>query len=197
VIKHAGRASGCASRAPAPPAYRRRPDRPGPTQRRRTPWRSSARSTPPAQSPSPGKFHSVGQQLAGRRITLRLETTLAYVVLDGVLTRTIPLTLTLTQRARLQGARMAGPAPQPRPAARSGCSARCPAARRYPNHRPACPCRATLCRSDRHHRSRRDHPARLRPPRERRHPRPLVELLWCQQPAVQQRVEEPVEIPRL
>jgi hypothetical protein len=32
-------------------------------------------------------------------------------VLDGVLSRTIALTLTPTQRARLQGARTAGPAP--------------------------------------------------------------------------------------
>jgi hypothetical protein len=39
-----------------------------------------------------GKFHSVGQQFAGRRIILRLETTLAHVVLDKVLTRTIALT---------------------------------------------------------------------------------------------------------
>ena len=52
-----------------------------------------------------GKYHSVGQQSAGRRITLRLETTLAHIVLDGVLARTITLTLTPTQRARLQGAR--------------------------------------------------------------------------------------------
>jgi hypothetical protein len=59
-----------------------------------------------------GHYHSVGQQFAGRRITLRLEATLAHVVLDGVLTRTIALTLTPTQRARLQGARMPGPAPQ-------------------------------------------------------------------------------------
>jgi hypothetical protein len=58
-----------------------------------------------------GKYHSVGQQFAGRRITLRLETTLAHVVLDGVLTRTIALTLTPTQRARLQGARTPGRAP--------------------------------------------------------------------------------------
>jgi hypothetical protein len=50
-----------------------------------------------------GKYHSVGQQFAGRRITLRLETTLAHVVLDGVLARTIPLTLTPTQRARPPG----------------------------------------------------------------------------------------------
>ncbi len=33
-----------------------------------------------------GKFHSVGQQFAGRRITLRLKTTLAHVVLNRVLT---------------------------------------------------------------------------------------------------------------
>jgi hypothetical protein len=58
-----------------------------------------------------GKYHSVGQQFAGRWITLRLETTLAHVVFDGVLTRTIALTLTPTQRARLQGARTPGPAP--------------------------------------------------------------------------------------
>ncbi len=58
-----------------------------------------------------GKYHSVGQHFACRRVTLRLETTLAHVVLDGVLTRTIPLTLTPTQRTRLQGARTPGPAP--------------------------------------------------------------------------------------
>ena len=58
-----------------------------------------------------GKPHSVGQQFAGRRITLRREATVAHVVLDGVLTRTIPLTLTPTQRVRLQGARLPGPTP--------------------------------------------------------------------------------------
>ncbi|MCA1835807.1 MAG: IS481 family transposase, partial [Actinobacteria bacterium] len=58
-----------------------------------------------------GKHHSVGQHFAGRRITLRLETNLVHVVVDGVLTRTIPLTLSATQRARLQGARIPGPAP--------------------------------------------------------------------------------------
>ncbi|MCA1836690.1 MAG: IS481 family transposase [Actinobacteria bacterium] len=58
-----------------------------------------------------GTYHSVGQQFAGRRITLRLEATLAHVVVDGVLVRTIALTLTPTQRARLQGARLPGPAP--------------------------------------------------------------------------------------
>lgn len=58
-----------------------------------------------------GHYHSVGQQFAGRRITLRLETTIAHVIIDGVLTRTIPLTLTPIKRARLQGARPPGPAP--------------------------------------------------------------------------------------
>jgi hypothetical protein len=58
-----------------------------------------------------GRYHSVGQQFAGRRITLRMEATLAHVVLDGVLARTIPLTLTPTQRAGLQRAHMPGPAP--------------------------------------------------------------------------------------
>jgi hypothetical protein len=48
-----------------------------------------------------GRYHSVGQQFAGRRITLRLETTLAHVVVDGVLARTIPLMLDPAQRARL------------------------------------------------------------------------------------------------
>jgi hypothetical protein len=58
-----------------------------------------------------GHYHSVGQQFAGRRITLRLEATVAHVIIDGVLTRTIPLTLTPSQRARLQGARMPGSTP--------------------------------------------------------------------------------------
>jgi hypothetical protein len=39
------------------------------------------------------------------------ETTLTHVVVDGVLVRTIALTLTPTQRARLQGARTPGPTP--------------------------------------------------------------------------------------
>jgi hypothetical protein len=74
-----------------------------------------------------GKHHCIGQHFAGRRITLRLETTLLHVVLNGVLTRTIPLSLTPTQRARLQGARAPGPAPifDERPAR---CSAPCPVA---------------------------------------------------------------------
>lgn len=58
-----------------------------------------------------GKPHSIGQHFAGRRITLRLETTLAHVVVDGVLARTIPRTLSPAQRARLQGARTPRAAP--------------------------------------------------------------------------------------
>lgn len=38
-----------------------------------------------------GKHDCIGQHFADRRITLRLETTLAHVVLDGVLARTLKL----------------------------------------------------------------------------------------------------------
>ena len=41
-----------------------------------------------------GNYHSVGQQFAGRRITPRLEATLGHVIIDRLLTRTIPLHLT-------------------------------------------------------------------------------------------------------
>ena len=68
-----------------------------------------------------GKYHSVGQHFAGRRITLRLETTLAHVVVDGVLARTIPLTLGPAQRARLQGAR-SRPCSDHRPTPRPGAA---------------------------------------------------------------------------
>jgi len=57
---------------------------------------------------SAGHYHSARR----RRITLRLHDNLAQVIVDGVLTRTLPLTLTAAQRARLQGARLAGPPPQ-------------------------------------------------------------------------------------
>jgi transposase InsO family protein len=58
-----------------------------------------------------GGYVSVGQQHAGRRVTLRLEADLAHVALDGVLIKTQSLTLTPGQRARLQGARLPGPPP--------------------------------------------------------------------------------------
>jgi hypothetical protein len=68
-----------------------------PTQRRRT-HGDAAHGQRPGTVSIAGKYHSVGRRFAGRRITLRLEATLAHVVLDGVLTRTIPPTLSSTQR---------------------------------------------------------------------------------------------------
>jgi hypothetical protein len=109
------------------------------------------------------QHHCIGQHFAGRRITLRLETTLAHVVLDGVLTRTIPLTLTLPNAPSSRR-----PHPRPRstfrPTSHPGAAHRV-LPRRHPNHRPTRPSRTTLRRANRHHRSRRDHPARLRPTR--------------------------------
>jgi len=55
----------------------------------------------------------VGMPLAGRRVTLRLEPTLLHVIADGKLWRTLPVTLPPDQRARLRGARIAGPPPAP------------------------------------------------------------------------------------
>ena len=53
----------------------------------------------------------VGMPLAGRLVTLRLEPTLLHVIVDGKLWRSLPVTLTPDQRARLRGARIAGPPP--------------------------------------------------------------------------------------
>jgi hypothetical protein len=55
-----------------------------------------------------GRYVSVGQALAGRRITLRLDGELAYVV-NGVLVRTLPAPVPPPLRGRLQGVRLAGP----------------------------------------------------------------------------------------
>jgi len=56
----------------------------------------------------------VGGVLAGQRVTIRLDRDLAHVVLaDGTLWRTVAFTLTAAKRARLQGARPAGPPPTP------------------------------------------------------------------------------------
>jgi hypothetical protein len=69
-----------------------------------------------------GNYHSVGQQFAGRRITLRLEATLGHVIIDGMLIRTIPLTLTRPNAPAsldLPRSWTSGP---------PGYSARCPAA---------------------------------------------------------------------
>jgi transposase InsO family protein len=53
----------------------------------------------------------VGMPLAGRRVTLRLDSQLVHVIVDGRLWRTIAFTLPPDQRARLRGARIAGPPP--------------------------------------------------------------------------------------
>ena len=48
-----------------------------------------------------GRYVSVGQVLAGRRVTLRLDGDLAHVIDDGVLVRTLPapvLTVNCRQR---------------------------------------------------------------------------------------------------
>ena len=49
--------------------------------------------------------------LSGRRVTLRLDPQLVHVIVDGKLWRTIPFSLPATDRARLRGARLAGPPP--------------------------------------------------------------------------------------
>lgn len=63
-----------------------------------------------------GRQLPIGSPLAGRRVTLRLDPQLVHVIVDGTLWRTIPFTLPPTDRARLRGARIAGPPPAPAPA---------------------------------------------------------------------------------
>ena len=60
---------------------------------------------------------SVGQPLAGQRVTLRLEGVVAHVIADGVLARTIPAPVPPELRGRLRGARLATPDQPPTPAA--------------------------------------------------------------------------------
>jgi transposase InsO family protein len=60
-----------------------------------------------------GRQLPVGLPLAGRRVTLRLEEHLVHVIVDGVLWRTLPLTLAAKDRARLRGAHLPGPPPKP------------------------------------------------------------------------------------
>jgi hypothetical protein len=56
-----------------------------------------------------GRYVSVGQALAGRRITLRLDGELAHVIHEGVLVRTLPAPVPPSLRRRLHGVRLAGP----------------------------------------------------------------------------------------
>jgi hypothetical protein len=60
----------------------------------------------------------VGFPLAGQRARIRLDGQLMHVITqDGVLWRTLPCPIPPHQRHRLQGVRLAGPAPLPQPAA--------------------------------------------------------------------------------
>jgi hypothetical protein len=54
-----------------------------------------------------GRYVSVGQPLAGRRVTLRLEGDLAHVIGDGVLLRTLPAPVPAALRRRLYGVHLA------------------------------------------------------------------------------------------
>jgi hypothetical protein len=59
----------------------------------------------------------VGSPLAGQRARLRLDGQLMHVITqDGLLWRTLPCPIPPGQRHRLQGVRLAGPAPLPEPA---------------------------------------------------------------------------------
>jgi hypothetical protein len=59
----------------------------------------------------------VGSPLAGQRARIRLDGQLMHVITqDGVLWRTLPCPIPSGQRHRLQGVRLAGPAPLPEPA---------------------------------------------------------------------------------
>ena len=59
----------------------------------------------------------VGSPLGGQRARLRLDGQLMHVITqDGVLWRTLPCPIPPGQRHRLQGVRLAGPAPLPEPA---------------------------------------------------------------------------------
>ncbi len=55
----------------------------------------------------------IGFQHAGRRVTLRLDGPLLHLIVDGVLTRTMPAPVPADQRYRLRDARLAGPLPTP------------------------------------------------------------------------------------
>jgi hypothetical protein len=60
---------------------------------------------------------AVGSPLAGQRARIRLDGQLMHVITqDGVLWRTLPCPIPPGQRHRLQGVRLAGPAPLPPPA---------------------------------------------------------------------------------
>ena len=63
------------------------------------------------------RYVSVGQPLAGQRITLRFDGVVAHVIANGALERTIPAPVPPHLRGRLRGARVATPEKPPTPAA--------------------------------------------------------------------------------
>ena len=74
---------------------------------------------------------SVGQPLAGQRITSRLEGVVAHIIADGVLARTIPAPVPPELRGRLRGAPPGNPRAATHPGrdrAGESCSARSPIA---------------------------------------------------------------------
>lgn len=58
------------------------------------------------------RVFGVGQPLAGRRVTVRLEGRTMQIHADGVLLRTLACPIPVSERHRLHGARIAGPAPE-------------------------------------------------------------------------------------
>jgi hypothetical protein len=60
-----------------------------------------------------GRRYPVGSQVAGRRLTVRLDRGLLQLVDQGVLLRSLPNPLTGAEQARLRDARPAGPPPAP------------------------------------------------------------------------------------
>jgi hypothetical protein len=60
-----------------------------------------------------GRSIPIGFQHAGRRVTLRLDGPLLHLVIDGVLTRTMPCPIPPAERHRIRDARLAGPMPTP------------------------------------------------------------------------------------
>ncbi len=106
----------------------------------------------------------VGSPLAGQRARIRLDGQVMHVITqDGVLWRTLPCPIPPGQRHRLQGVRLAGP--RTTPAAGPDRPAEGLQSRRHPGRPPAHPGRHDPRSEDRHHRTRRHHPAGHRPAR--------------------------------
>ena len=62
----------------------------------------------------------VGSPLAGQRARIRLDGQVMHVITqDGILWRTLPCPIPPAQRHKLQGVRLAGPDPLPKPASPS------------------------------------------------------------------------------